>query len=624
MAVNPIVDSRDVRFVLFEMLETENLGKKYDEYADFDRDIYEEILELAERIAVEKIYPSNTEGDKEGCHYDPDTCGVKIPPSFSEPIGAFYEAGFLALGESPEIGGMGMPQSITQACNEMFMAGSVPMMMYPGLGHGAMMLIHNYGTEEQKAVYAEKMLIGQWGGTMCLTEPEAGSDVGALKAKAVPQDDGSYLITGQKIFITAGENDYYENIIHPVLARIEGDPAGTKGISIFLVPKYRVNEDGSLGEKNDVVCAGIEHKMGIKGSATCTLSFGEDNQCKGYLLGEERKGMKIMFQMMNEARLGVGVQGLALSTSAYMHAVTYAKNRVQGVHISQMMNPEAKAVPIIEHPDVKRMLLWMKSNVEGMRMLSYFLAECLTLEEHDDGEEGKKARAIADFLLPICKAGNTDGAVEVTSESMQVYGGSGYCSDYPVEQLMRDSKITTIYEGTNGIQALDLMMRKLLMNKEQYNFSVFKERVEATMAAAKGKVDDRYISTLKRALKIIDDVVEKKKELLGAMKFLQIVMNAKPFLDAMFILVMGWLHLWSLTIVEPKMKELIGDLKGEELDSLLEDNLEAAFYRGRVLSAQYYLGSELPKVFGMGEGILNVETSVLKANSHIFSGAPAE
>ncbi len=624
MAVNPIIDSRDVRFVLFEVLETEKLGTRYEEYAEFDRDIYEEILDLAERIAVEKIYPANSEGDREGCQYDPSTAQVTIPASYHEPIGAFYEAGFLALGESPEIGGMGMPQSITQACNEMFMAGSVPMMMYPGLGHGAMMLVHNYGTDEQKKLYTEKMLAGEWGGTMCLTEPEAGSDVGALKTKAVKQPDGTYLISGQKIFITAGDNDYYKNIIHPVLARIEGDPPGTKGISIFLVPKYLVNPDGTMGDKNDVVCAGIEHKMGIKGSATCTLSFGENGQCKGYLLGEERKGMRIMFQMMNEARLGVGIQGLALSTSAYMHAVTYAKNRVQGVHISQMMNPEAKAVPIIEHPDVRRMLLWMKSHVEGMRLLAYYMAQCLTIDECDESEEGKEARAVAELLLPICKSGNTDGAVQVTSEAMQVYGGSGYCADYPVEQLMRDSKITTIYEGTNGIQALDLVMRKLLMNKEQYNFSVFHKKVNETFEKARGVVDEKYIKTLERALEKTGEIVESKKKLLGEMKFLQIVMNAKPFLEAMFVLVMGWLHLWSLTVSMPKMKELCGDLKGEELDALLEENSEAAFYRGRVLSSQYYLGSEVPKFFGMAESILNVETSVLKAGPAVFSGAPAE
>jgi len=624
MAINPIIDTRDVRFVLFEMLETDKLKDRYPRYAEHDRDVYEEILELAERIAVEKNYPASAEADKTGCSYDPATKSVKIPQCYKEPISAFYEAGFLALGESEEIGGMGMPQNITQACNEMFMAGSMPMMMYPGLGHGSMMLIHNFGTEEQKKIYTGKMLEGKWGGTMCLTEPEAGSDVGALKTKAVKQADGSYLITGQKIFITAGDNDYYENIIHPVLARIEGDPVGTKGISIFLVPKYHVKADGSLGDKNDVVCAGIEHKMGIKGSATCTMSFGENGKCVGYLLGEERQGMKIMFQMMNEARLGVGVQALALSSSAYMHAITFARNRVQSVHVTQMMNPEAKPVPIIQHPDVKRMLLWMKSHVEGMRMLCYLMADCLTVEHVDKSETGKEARALAEFVLPICKAGNTDTSVLVTSEAVQVYGGSGYCSDYPVEQLMRDSKITAIYEGTNGIQSLDLMMRKLLMNKEQYNYSIFVKNVKGVIDKARGIVDDKYITSVERGLAKVDEIVNKKKELMAGMKIMQILMNAKPFLDMMFVMTLGWLHLWSLTVAQPKMAQLIGDKKGEELDKLLMDNQEAAYYRGRVLSSQYYIGALFPELFGKAEAILNLESAVVKANEYIFTGAPAE
>jgi len=624
MALNPIIDTRDVRFVLFEMLEVDRLNEKYSKYADYDRDIYEEILSLAERIAVEKIYPANTEGDREGCTYDPFTKEVKIPESYREPIDAFYEAGFLALGEDVEKGGMGMPLAITNSCNEMFMAGSVPMMMYPGLGHGAMMLIENYGTDEQKTLYNEKMLSGKWGGTMCLTEPEAGSDVGALKAKAVKQEDGSYLITGQKIFITAGDNDYYENIIHPVLARIEGDPQGTKGISIFLVPKYHIDNDGKLKEKNDLECAGIEHKMGIKGSATCTMSFGDNGKCKGYLLGEERKGMKIMFQMMNEARLGVGIQGLGLATSAYMHAVTYAKNRIQGVHITEMMNPEAKAVPIIQHPDVKRMLLWMKSHVEGMRILCYYLANCLNIGEEADSEDAKETMAIAEFLLPICKAGNTDAAVNITSEAIQVYGGAGYCGDYPVEQLMRDSKITTVYEGTNGIQSLDLIMRKLLMNPEQYNYKIFTKAVNNTIESAGGIVDEKYILSIKRGMDRLDEVIEMMKANMTGMKVMHILMNATPFLQAMHLIVLAWLHLWSLTLSVPKMKEIAGDAKAEERDKLLADNFEAAYYSGKVLSSQFYIGSVFPKFFGMIECIINEETAVIKANESIFTGALEE
>ena len=301
--------------------------------------------------------------------------------------------------------------------------------MYPGLSHGAMELIEVYGTEEQKAKYIEPMMEGRWGGTMALTEPDAGSDVGALKTKAIKQDDGTYLISGQKIFISSGENDYYENMIHPVLARIEGDPAGTKGISIFIVPKFFVNDDGSLGEQNDVVCTGIEHKMGCHGSATSQLAFGDNGKCVGYLLGDERKGMKIMFRMMNFARMGVALQGHSNASAAYMHAITYAKNRVQGVHVTQMLNPEAKGVTIVNHPDVKRMLLWMKSHLEGQRMLIYYMFSNIDLAERildPESDEAKEAKGLVEILTPICKAGANDKGVDITSEAIKIYGGYGY------------------------------------------------------------------------------------------------------------------------------------------------------------------------------------------------------
>jgi alkylation response protein AidB-like acyl-CoA dehydrogenase len=325
------------------------------------------------------------------------------------------------------------------------------------------------------------MIAGEWGGTMCLTEPDAGSDVGALKTKAIRQPDGTFRIVGQKIFISAGENDIYKNIIHPVLARIEGDPPGTRGISIFMVPKYHINPDGSLGKKNDVVCTGVEHKMGIHGSPTCSLSFGDNGECVGYLMGNEREGMKIMFQMMNEARLQCANQALAVSSSAYLHAITYAKNRKQMPHVMRLQDPGAPSVAIIEHPDVKRMLLWMKTQVEAMRMVTYLTAYNIDIAHSREGEEARDAQALVDFLIPICKAGNSDLAWLVTAEAMQVYGGYGYCSDYPVEQLARDSKILSLYEGTNGIQSIDLMTRKLLMNREQYSYNVFKRRIQKAM-----------------------------------------------------------------------------------------------------------------------------------------------
>ncbi len=624
MALNPLVDSRDVRFVLFEMLELDKMGEKFADYADYDKETYEEFLNLSERIAVEQLYPANAEGDKEGCKYDPSTKEVKIPGAYKTALDAYYEAGFLGVIDSPDIGGMGMPFALGAAVNEYFCAANYPAIMYPGLSHGAMLLINNFGTDELKQTYLEKMMSGEWGGTMCLTEPEAGSDVGALKTKAVKQNDGTYLVTGTKIFISSGDNDYYDNMVHPVLARIEGDPAGTKGISIFIVPKYLVNPDGSKGEFNDVTCSGIEHKMGIKGSATCSLNFGDEGKCVGYLLGEERKGMRIMFQMMNEARLGVGMQAQALSSAAYMHSVTYAKNRLQGVHVTQMMNPEAKSVTISQHPDVRRMLLWMKSMVEGMRIIQYFLAHNLNIEHAGEGDIEKEAKGIAEIMIPIAKAGNTDTSVLVTSEAMQVYGGYGYCGDYPVEQMMRDSKITAIYEGTNGIQSMDLTMRKILMNPEQYNYSILKKWFQKTIDGAKGVVDDKYVSLFEKGVQKLDEVIEMMKGQMAGGKFLHLFMNATPLQQAMHMLCLAWAHLWALSIVQPKMKELVGDAKGEDRDKLLNDNQEAAYYSGRVLSAQFYLGFEFPKFFGRIEALLFGESAVIKASDQVFTGALEE
>src|SRR4030042_300891 len=377
MALNPLVDSRDVRFVLFEMLEAEKL-LQYPQFSHLDKETFESTLELAEKIAVNYFYPSNAQGDKEGgCKYNPETKEVTVPEGVKAALKAYNEAGFLSMRVSTELGGMGMPHAIATACNEYFEAGNTGAHMYAGLTMGAAYLISLYGTQEQTTTYCPKMIAGEWGGSMGLPEPDAGTDVGNLKTKAVRQPDGPYLISGQKIFISAGAQDMASTIIHTVLARIEGDPPGTKGISIFIVPKYMVNPDGSLGKRNDVVCTGIEHKMGIKSSATAALSFGDNGQCVGYLLGQERQGMQIMFNLMNAARIGTGIQAMAQSSAAYMHAITYAKNRIQGQHFTQTMNPDAPKVAIIEHPDVTRMLLWMKGYVEGFRMLVYYNALCL-------------------------------------------------------------------------------------------------------------------------------------------------------------------------------------------------------------------------------------------------------
>jgi alkylation response protein AidB-like acyl-CoA dehydrogenase len=621
MASNPLVDSRDLRFVLFEALEADKLSK-YEKFAGFDKDTYEATLELAEQLAVEQVYPANAEADKTGAKYNPETKSVTVPEGFKTAMALYRESGFSGLSNNPEDGGMGMPETIYRAVMEYFCAAGVAFSAYDTLKVGACNLIVNWGSDELKKTYVEKMVSGQWGGTMCLTEPGAGSDVGALKTRAVKQADGTYRITGQKIFITAGDNDLYENIIHPVLARIDGDPPGTPGISIFIVPKYHINPDGSAGKPNDVTTTGIEHKMGIKGSTTCSLSFGDNDKCVGYLLGAERQGMKIMFQMMNEARLDVSQQALGTASSAYMHAITYAKNRIQGADSAK--KGDFTSVPIVKHPDVKRMLLWMKSQVEAMRMLTLLAAYSADLSHVEKGDAAKEASALLDFLIPLCKAGNSDLAWLVTSEAMQIYGGYGYCSEYPVEQLARDCKILAIYEGTNGIQSMDLTLRKLLMNPEMYNYKVFKKRIAETMAKAKGVVDEKYIAAVKTAVEKMDQTVQKLAELRDQKKILDILAIATPLQQAMRMLAHAWMHLWSLSIATSKLKAIAGDAAGEKVVAKVKDNAEAAFYYGKVLSDRFYLGSELKHLYGFLEYITAGEAAVGESFEDVFTGALAQ
>jgi len=624
MSLNPLVDSRDVRFILFEMLELEKI-KRFKPFAEMDRTLFEDTLNLAEKIAIDQFYTSNSDGDKIGLKYDAKTYKVTVPESFHKGFRAYIEAGFHILTFSPEEGGMGMPSSISMASGEYFNAGNTALTMYCGAITGAAALIILFGSEEVKKMFLPKLMEGQWGGTMCLTESGAGTDVGALKSKAVKQKDGTYLITGQKIFISNGEHDLTPNIIHPVLARIEGDPEGTKGLSLFIVPKFLVNKDGSLGERNDMICSGIEHKMGIKGNATSTLNFGDNGKCVGYLLGKEREGMKIMFHLMNAARIHTGVQAEAVSSAAYMHAVTYARNRIQGAHITQMLNPAAPKVAIIEHPDVKRMLMYMKSTIEGMRMLTLFLAYHEDImHSSSSAEEIKEATAIVEILTPIVKAGISDAAWLVTAEAMQVYGGYGYCQEYPVEQYARDVKVFSIYEGTNFIQSADLQMRKILMNKEMYNYSILKKRITETIDKAKGIVDDKYIAPVERGWKKLEEVIDMMKKQLQEGKFVALMQNAVPLEQAIFPLAVAWLHLWSLTITTPKMKKIIGDAKGEERQKIISENNEAAYYSGRVLSSQFFIGSEFPKYFGIIECIMGNEGAAIKSVPENFTGALKE
>ena len=373
---NVIIDARDQRFVLHEMLGIENLCEN-PPYADFSRDVFDMILNEAEKFATEEMLPVYVESDREGCVLENGE--IRVPTAYHRLYRLFCEGGWGAMSKSPEVGGQGLPFVMSTAANEWFIH-NLSFLVLGFLGQGASHLIETYGSEELKTKYLPKMVSGEWNGTMCLTEPNAGSDLSNISTKAIRQPDGTFRIQGTKSFITGLDQDLTDNIIHPVLARIEGDPAGIKGISIFLVPKYILNEDGTLGERNDYSIAKIEEKMGFHGAPTGTMNFGDNGGCYAELLGEEREGMKIMFQMMNEARIGTGMQGVGTASIAYLHALQYSKERVQGSALENMKDPDAPRVPIIKHPDIRRMLLWMKSSVDSMRALLYFASYAVDRE----------------------------------------------------------------------------------------------------------------------------------------------------------------------------------------------------------------------------------------------------
>ncbi len=613
MASNRFIDMRDIHFVLFEMFDIEKLGR-FPAFAGLSRAECEESLKLAARISTDILYDANREADRAGVVYDPVTKEVRIPAGMRKALAAYYDAGFLRIADSHDEGGMGMPETIAFSCNEIFTAASLSFFTYPILGHGNATLLRNFGTDGQRSLYLDNILSGRWGGTMCLTEPGAGSDVGALRTKATRLPDGSFRISGQKTFISSGDGDIYENIIHFVLARIEGDPAGTKGISLFIVPKYPVRPDGTFGPRNDVVCTGIEHKMGLHGSATCAMSFGENGGCVGYLLGREREGMRMMFHMINEARLAVARQGLAVASSAYLHALAYARERLQG---SDPVDPSAKGqVPIIRHPDVRRMLLRMRSYVEGMRMLAYYTALQIDTARHAAGSEAAEAGSLVDFLIPICKAGCTDTGVLVTSEAVQVHGGYGFCSDYAVEQLYRDVRITPIWEGTNAIQSLDLVMRKMLLDPGQRMYGLWRARVMRTIDESRPRVDGCYVALVERAVAALDGAVAEMKARYESRDLMQVYADATVLQQAFFMASLAWMHLWGLAKVAEKQIA-----NPESVITGAENDAENSFYHGRALASRFYLGAEFPVFFGKIESVLAGEKAVVDSVPAFFSGA---
>ena len=615
---NLLVDERDVKFVLYEQLDIEQLGNTA-KYAEYSRDMYDMVLEQAWKLAESELAPANRKGDLEGCIYEDGS--VRVPESYHRAYDMYCQGGWLAMADRVEVGGQGLPVALSLAAIESFGAANWSIIMFPGLTHGAARLVEIFGTKEQRHIFMDKLYSGKWCGTMCLTEPQAGTDVGALRTKAVRNADGTYNISGTKIFISCGEHDLTENIVHMVLARVEGSPLGTKGISIFIVPKKRL-ENGQL-IANDVACGGVEHKLGIHGSPTSVLNFGENNNCIGSLLGEENRGMRIMFQMMNEARLFVGMQGLSHATAAYLAALQFAKERIQGTEADRMKDPTAPRVAIIKHPNVRRMLMFMKSVTEGLRALLYYVGFCEDMvRSTTDEEEKEKYQDFIDILTPVCKAYGSDMGFRVCETAIQVHGGYGYCQEYPVEQHLRDCKIASIYEGTNGIQALDLVGRKLVIKRGQ----LFKRLIAET---------EDFLKWARRDFELREQVAifeAAREQLIHVTKYfglkgmtedyIETLLYATPYLELFGDVAIGFMLLWQALIAQRRLQEIYVDAGATDTASqkeVLASNRSAAFYRGKVASAEFFITNVLSLSKGKAKAIMSGQRSAVDIPEESFA-----
>src|SRR5215469_11114954 len=563
---------RDYRFVLNELFDVGELAT-FPGYEDATPDVFESVLEEGAKLCEEVLFPINRSGDEEGCTFENGV--VRTPKGFKEAYGTFREGGWTALACDPAYGGQGLPHTLQFFFEEMVSSSNMSFGMYPGLSNGAYAAIHRHGNDEQKQQFLPHLVDGTWSGTMCLTEPQCGTDLGQIRTKAEPQGNGTYKITGTKIFISAGEHDLTQNIIHLVLARIVGGPPGIRGISLFIVPKFMVKEDGSVGPRNGVRCGSIEHKMGIKASATCVINF-ED--AEGYLVGEAHRGMRAMFTMMNGARLGVGLQGLALGETALQTARTYASERLQGRSVKGAQFPDKAADPIIVHPDVRRMLFTMRAWTEGARALAAWVAiELDKAAKHPDPTEREAADDLVSLMTPIIKAMFTDNGFAVANLGMQIMGGHGYIREWGMEQLVRDCRITQIYEGTNGIQALDLVGRKLPMHMGRLLRRFF-HPVDAYIRARLEKPElAEFVLPLAKAF----GRLRQASALIAQKGLADPEEGAAAATDYLRLFgLTAYAYLWT------RMAELaMGKTEGED----------AAFYRGKLATARFFMTKLLPE-----------------------------
>ena len=569
---------RDMQFVLHELIQVVDQLKVLPRHADVDAATIDAVIEEGGKFAAEVLAPLNQSGDEQGCVLDKATHEVKAPTGFKEAYAKFVAGGWPALSADPQYGGQGLPIVLNQCLYEMLNSANQAWTMYPGLSHGAYECLHAHGTDEQKALYLPKLTSGQRTGTMCLTEAHCGTDLGLLRTKAEPQPDGSYQLTGQKIFISAGEHDLAENIVHLVLARLPDAPQGSKGISLFVVPKFVPKADGSLGARNPIFCTGLEHKMGIHGNATAQLSL---DGAAGWLVGEPNKGLPAMFVMMNAARLGVGNQSLGLTEVAYQNAALYAKDRIQMRSLSGPKAPDKPADPIIVHPDVRKMLLTARAYAEGGRALSVHIATLIdTYLASDDADERKNAEDEVALLTPIVKAFLTDNAWLATSHCLQVYGGHGYIREWGMEQFVRDARINMIYEGTNTVQSLDLLGRKVL----QDNGAKLRKFGKKIQAFIEDEGVDEAMQEFVNPLADLGDKVTKLTTELGMKAFGNADEVGAAAVD--YLRVIGHLafaYFWARMAKIALAKQGAGD----------------PFYAAKLATARFYFAKLLPETAGL-------------------------
>ena len=560
--------TKDIQFVLHDLLKVSE--QDIPGFEDLDRDFTSAVVEEAGKVATEVLHPLNIVGDTEGCVMENGV--VRTPTGFKEAFAQMKDGGWTAMDCDPEYGGQGLPYVMHTAAQETFVSANMAFQMYQGLTHGAYSAIYAHGSDEQKQKYLPKMVSCEWTGTMNLTEPHCGTDLGLMRTKAVPNDDGSYKISGQKIFISAGEHDMADNIIHLVLAKIQGGPEGIKGVSLFIVPKFVVNDDGSLGARNGATCGKIEEKMGIHGNSTCVMNYDE---AEGYLIGEEHKGMRAMFTMMNEARLGVGLQGYAQAESAYQNAVAYANDRLQGRDVTGVKNPNGPADPLIVHPDIRRNLMDQKSFVEGARAFTFWGAYLIDRAHKNQDAD---ADGLISLMTPVIKGFLTDKGFEYATAAQQVYGGHGYIEEYGMSQYARDARIAMIYEGANGVQALDLVGRKLALDGGKHVMAFF-EMIKTFIKENEGNeaLNKDFLKPLKAASKDLQA---------AGMYFMQNATKPNNALSGSY----DFMHMMGhvcLGLMWARMaKAAMQALEGGASDT--------AFYETKIATGRYYMARQLP------------------------------